>query len=303
MWPKTRSPVWFGGRGRLLKILVSFKKCSIDQNFINFCEKSMLRWETHLHQLRDYILLFLLLSFSLILINLNSNPQVRWLHGFSLNLIGNLQNTMHFWGKVRQLENENDELRSRVADLTYKNSLMQEAYLSNIRLRNLLKYKKSSSFKLVTAVVIGQNYHGFSHALLINSGKKQGLEEKLPVLSSDGLVGKIALIGSHYAVVQPLDDVNFRVSAMIQRNRVVGIFTPGKSGKYFLNYVPIQSNVKKGDVVVTSGYSNVFPKGIKIGVVTQVGAAKNKLFKKIEVTPGVQTERVENVFVVLKKAR
>ena len=263
----------------------------------------MLRWETHLHQLRDYILLFFLLSISLIVMNSNSNSQMRWLHGFSINVVSGLRYNLHVWGKIRRLEKENEMLRSRIAQLAFENNMMKEAYLSNIRLKKLLKYKRTTSYRLIPAIVTGQNYEGFSHALLISAGKKQNLQEKLPVVTAEGLVGKIALLGANYAVVQPLDDVNFRVSAMVQRSRVVGIFSPGKMGRYALDYVPNQADVKKGDVIITSGYSDIFPKGIKIGVVARVESKKGALFKKVEVIPSVRTGNVEDVFVILKKAQ
>lgn len=263
----------------------------------------MFRWETQLHQSRDYVLLFLLLSISLIIMNSNSNSQMRWLHGVSINIIGSLQHNLRVGGRIRRLEKENEMLRSQMADLAFENSMMKEAYLSNIRLKKLLKYKKSISYKLVTAVVTGQSYEGFSHALIISGGKKDGLQGKLPVVTAEGLVGKIALLGENYAVVQPLDDVNFRVSAMTQRSRIVGIFSPGMMGKFFLNDVPSQADVKKGDVIITSGYSDIFPKGIKIGVVSQVESRRGTLFKTVEVIPAVQTGNVEDVFVILKKAQ
>ncbi len=263
----------------------------------------MLRWETHLHQLRDYVLLFFLLGISLIIMNSNSNSQMRWLHGFSINIIGSLQHNLRVWGRIRHLEKENERLRTKVADLVFENSMMKEAYLSNIRLKKLLKYKKTISYKLVTAVVTGQSYEGFSHALIISGGKKEGLQEKLPVVTAEGLVGKIALLGENYAVVQPLNDVNFRVSAMAQRSRVVGIFSPGTMGKYLLNDVPSQADIKKGDIIITSGYSDIFPKGIRIGVVSRVASGKGALLKTVEVIPTVQTGNVEDVFVILKKAQ
>jgi len=263
----------------------------------------MLRWETHLHQLKDYILLFILLSISLIVMNSNSNSQMRWLHGVSINVIGGLQHHLQAWQRLRRVEKENEMLRARIADLAFENSMMKEAYLSNIRLKKLLRYKKTTSYALVAAVVIGQNYQGFSHALIISGGKKENLREKLPVVTAEGLVGKIALLGSNYAVVQPLDDVNFRVSAMVQRSRVVGIFSPGKKGTYLLKDVPSQADVKKGDVIVTSGYSDIFPKGLKIGVVSRVASRKGDLFKAVEVIPSVHTGNVEDVFVIPKKAQ
>ncbi len=263
----------------------------------------MLRMETHLHQFRDYVLLFFLLSISLIVMNSNSNSQMHWLHGFSINMIGGLQRSLHFWGKNRRIEKENEMLRAQMAKLAFENSMMKEAYLSNIRLKKLLKYKQSSSYKLVTAVVTGQNFEGFSHALIISGGRKENLREKLPVVTAEGLVGKIALLGSNYAVVQPLDDVNFRVSAMVQRSRVVGIFSPGTKGRYVLKDVPSQADVKRGDVIITSGYSDIFPKGLKIGVVSRVESRKGALFKTVEVIPAVHTGNVEDVFVILKKAQ
>ncbi len=261
----------------------------------------MIRWEDQIHYLRDYLVLFLLLVVSLILLNSNSNPQIRWLHATSLGFIGTVEKSLTFYQKYARLERENDQLRERLARLSYENSLMKEAYLNNIRLKKMLGFKKASRSRLIAARVAGQNYVGFSHALLIDVGEDRGIKENFPVVTDDGLVGKIALVGPHTSVVQLINDMNFRASAMIQRSRVVGIFTPAGAGKFYLDDVPAQADVKPGDVVITSGYSENFPKGIRIGIVTRVAAKKTELLKTIEVQPSVKPQDVENVFIIMEK--
>ncbi len=261
----------------------------------------MIRWEDQIHYLRDYVVLFLLLFISLVLLNSNSNPQIRWLHAVSIGFIGTIQKSLSFYEKYARLEHENEYLRDRLARLSYENSLMKEAYLNNIRLKKMLGFKKRARARLIAARVAGRNYVGFSHAVLIDVGQDEGLREKLPVVTDAGLVGKVVLVAPHTSVVQLINDMNFRASAMTQRSRVVGIFAPAGAGRFYLNDVPAQADVKPGDVVITSGYSENFPKGIRIGLVTRVAAKKNSLLKTIEIKPSVKPQDVENVFVIMKK--
>ncbi len=260
----------------------------------------MIRWENQIHYLRDYVILFLLLVVSLVLLNSNSNPQIRWLHAASVGLLGTFQKSLTFYEKYTHLERENERLRERLARLSFENSLMKEAYLNNIHLKKMLGFKKRARAHLVVAQVAGKSSLGFARAILIDVGTASGVAEKMPVVTDQGLVGKIALAGPHTSVVQLITDLNFRASAMIQRSRVVGIFAPSGAGKFFLKDVPIQADVQPGDVVVTSGYSDSFPKGIRIGVVTRVTEKKNGLLKTIEVNPSVKPQDVEDVFIVMK---
>lgn len=259
----------------------------------------MLRWEKYVFAFRDYIILLILLSFSYILLLNNDKPQIYWVRSHVLNVVGIWQNEVSSIFRYRTLKIENEILRKRLALLSYENSLMKEAYLENDRLRNLLGFKKSSKKKLIPVSIIRQNYEGFSHTFHVNVGSKDGVEVSSPVVSSTGLIGKTVLSSSNSSVIQVLDDINFRVGAMIQRSRVSGIVRPDKNSGLHLDFIPMIADVKVGDVVITSGYSDIYPKGIEIGIVSKVEKTQAGLFQDVRIVPAVDLENIEEAFIIL----
>jgi len=215
-----------------------------------------------------------------------------------LEFWGELTSLTHWPHRIWKLRSEVEELRGRVAQLAYENALMKEAYLENFRLRRLLNFKERSPYRLIPAEVTGKNYEGFSHALILNVGRVEGVEKDLPVVTDKGLVGRVVVVGHTYSVVQLLSDINFRVSALVQRSRVVGVVAPQSDGGFKLLYVPLGSDVRRGDVLVTSGYSEIFPQGLKIGVVTEVFHPESSLFEEIFVQPAEDLEKLEEVFLL-----
>jgi len=241
------------------------------------------------------------MALSFVFILNNNTPQVSWMRANVLSWIGSWQGLLSSVYQYRALKAENETLRDRLALLSYENSMMKEAYLENDRLRKMLNFRQKSDFKFTTVSIIRQGYQGFSHALLIDVGSQNGVKLNMPVVGSEGLIGKIALISSNSSVVQAYDDINFRVSAIVQRSRVTGILCPDENRNLCLEYIPIHADVKEGDVVVTSGYSEFYPKGIEIGIITKIENETAGLFRIIYVTPSMDLLKLEDAFVILNR--
>ena len=249
---------------------------------------------------RDYLVLLAIVSLSVGILNLNSIPQIYWLQSRVLSIFGTVQQLIDWFSEYSALKEANERLRQENIQLAYKNSMLREAYLENIRLRQMLKLQQKSKYKLLSASVIGRNYEGFSHALLLDVGAENGIRKNLPVISCSGVVGKLAFVGEKFSVVELLDDINFRISGLIQRSRVVGVVKPESGSQCRLDYVPVNADVRVGDLVVSSGYSKIFPKGLEIGVVTEIFNSPNTLFEEIKLRPSADLRGIEEVFIVLK---
>ena len=249
---------------------------------------------------REYLVLVVVISLSVGMLNLNSNSQIRWLQSCVLSIFGTFQQVVCWFSEYSDLRKENEQLRQENIRLAYENSMLKKAYLENIRLRRMLKLQQESKYKLLPASVIGRNYKGFSHAVLLDIGRQNQVKKDLPVICSSGVVGKLAFVGEKFSVVQLIDDINFRISGLVQRSRVVGVVKPGPGNECYLDYVPLHSDVRTGDLVVTSGYSKIFPKGLEIGVVTEVHNPENALFEKIKLQLSANLGKIEEVFIVLQ---
>lgn len=220
-----------------------------------------------------------------------------------LNVFGVWGNWMNSISEYHDLKSENETLRRRLSEMSFENSRMKEAYLENDRLRSLLSFKERSGFTLIPAKIVVQNHEGFSHAFLLDVGSDDGVAPGMPVLAGDGLVGRTVSTGKHNSVAQVLDDINYRVGAMIQRSRVTGVAQNVDASRIILNYVQLTADVKLGDVVITSGNNSLYPKGIEIGLVSEVDSPPTALFKSITISPFVDLQKLEEAFVLTSRNR
>jgi len=246
---------------------------------------------------KEYAVLTALLVLSLALMALNDNPQMKHVRGVATVGVGLLQEQLAVVPRYFGLRGENDKLRRMNIDLADEASRLREATLENIRLRLLLGIKNDSSYNLIAGEVVGKNLTLLRNTITLDIGRLDGVQERMPVLGDGGLVGVIASVSDHYAVVRILLNTDFRASAKVQRSRVDGIVAwDGQS--VVLNNVTKTLDVRAGDVVITSDYSSTYPPGIRIGVVGEVLEQQGALFKKVLVTPGVDFVKLEEVFVV-----
>ncbi len=239
---------------------------------------------------------YVVLSF--LLMNLNDPYTLRSLRIVVLKTVSWV-NTVE--NKLEYLENlvkENKRLRKENVELALLNERLHEAMLENIRLRRLLRFKEQSHYRLIAANVIGQGQEQTVQSLLLNVGSSDGVRKNMPVVTDRGLVGKIITATPHQSIAQILLDRNSLVSVRLQKSREVGVV--GWSGNFWLdlNYIPRDLPVELGEVVVTSGLSQIYPAGLKVGVVAQVKENQYELFKEIRVKPAVNFNRLEEVFII-----
>jgi rod shape-determining protein MreC len=121
----------------------------------------------------------------------------------------------------------------------------------------------------------------------------------MPVVNDIGLVGRVGALSEKFSIIELLLHKDVRVSARVERSRVNGIirWTGGRS-LLFAN-VPKSFDVQPGDVIITSEFSSIFPEGIRIGVVRGTRVVPGELFQVVDVTPAVDFDRLEEVFVAL----
>ncbi len=206
-----------------------------------------------------------------------------------------LQNKFSYLG---DLEKKNKILHRQVLELSLENLQMQENMLENLRLRRLLKFKEESPFTFISGTVIGYGQEQTIRSLILNIGLEDNVRKNQTVITEQGLVGKILALEPRQSITQILMDRNSLVSARLQTSREIGVV--GWSGNLWLdlNYIPKEVQVEPGEVVLTSGLSRIYPRGIKIGVVAEVKENDYELFKQIKLKPVVDFNRLEEVFVI-----
>ncbi|HMQ69537.1 MAG TPA: rod shape-determining protein MreC [Ignavibacteria bacterium] len=247
--------------------------------------------------IKDYLVLSLLVVISLILIFSNDNSQVRFLRAVGVGFVGAIQSGFSAVPNVFQIQKENDFLREKNIELSNEVSALKEAKLENLRLTKSLGLKSKNISGVVIAKIVNKTLVQTRNTITLNVGESDSVRINMPVITDDGLVGRIVSASSNYSIAQILYNRSLNVSVKVQRSRVDGILNYDGAGNLVINNVPKSADVKVGDVVITSEYSNYFPAGIPVGTVMEEGNLDN-LFKKVVLKPSVNFTTLEEVFVL-----
>jgi rod shape-determining protein MreC len=250
-----------------------------------------------LYEFRAYVILAGLIIASIILLTANNNPQIKQIRTISTVVFGVAQEQISFIPAYFGLKAENDVLRRTNIELADETQRLREAKLENLRLRQLIALKEHAPYKLTAARIINKNLTLLRNTITVDAGSVDSVKLYMPVISDGGLVGVVTNVTEHYATINLIINTEFRASAKVQRSRIDGIVM--WDGKILgLKNVPKMRDVKTGDVVMTSEYSNTFPPDIRIGLVSSVIDRPSDLFKTISIEPGVDFVKLETVFIV-----
>ena len=158
-----------------------------------------------------------------------------------------------------------------------------------------------SSFNKINATIIERNHSYWLDSMTINKGKKDGIDLGMAVVVSEGLVGKIIKITNNTSVVQLItsDDNNNKISVKIKSGETyIYKVLEFKNGKLIIDGVPNDSNIDEGELVLTSGLSDIYPSGIAIGTVGDITNDKYGVSKKILVYSKVNFDNLRYVTVL-----
>jgi rod shape-determining protein MreC len=213
----------------------------------------------------------------------------------------------NLWGDYIYLvdvKEDNARLASQNARLRERERKLEALEEENRRLRRLLDLKNSLNTEVVSAQVISKNTNEFFRVARIMLDKElSNVGPNLPVISSDGVVG-ITVKGSGDTLdVRLIVDAGSGVDVVVQRTGTRGYARgTGDESKYMLNieYVQRTDEVEVGDLLVTSGVGQRFPRGIPVGTVTQVIKRDFGIYQQVIASPAVDFSRLSEVLVVPK---
>ena len=197
------------------------------------------------------------------------------------------------------VQKENESLRGRLSALEAQNSKLLELESENGRLRKLVGYQEETGTSGISARVVGHNPSNWRELVTVTAGSERGVFVGMPVLSGNGLVGEVIATGFGSSQVLLITDHQSGVDAILQESRTRGTIQ-GQGDTLSLEYVVGDAEVKIGERVLTSGMDGVYPKGLLIGVVTQVVPARGagKMFQSVIVSPTVEFSRLEEVLLI-----
>lgn len=204
---------------------------------------------------------------------------------------------------LRTLRDENARLRQENDALIIENVQLKEAEAENERLRRLLDFTRTNpSYDYrggeVGARVIGHDPSAYLDFVIIDLGERQGASLDMPVVTERGLVGRITEVHDTSSEVLLITDVNSAVTALIQTSRAMGVVRGLAGGGLLLDQVPQDVEVHEGEIVITSGLGDSFPRGLVIGQISKVYQRDYEMFQQARVRPTVDFRNLEQVLVI-----
>lgn len=221
------------------------------------------------------------------------------------NINSRVKETVDFFLNFSEVKLENEELKEKNTKLA--NELIEYESLKDEveRLREALNFTESkNNYNYVGVNIIGYSGSSLSDGYIIDKGSNDGIAKNMVVVSSKGLVGKVTKVSSNFAIVQSILNENIAVAVMDQQTREATGVLQGLSDKKDNNMpvvynLPINSDVKEGDIIITSGLGKIYPKEIPVGTVVSVEEDNVKVMKSAVVEPFVNFNEVEELFVVI----
>ncbi len=220
----------------------------------------------------SFVLLFLLYEGIAFLLIFQYNPfQHSRFMGLSRNVTAIVYNQMEGLRSYLYLKEENEDLLYENTRLRNKLAKKSDYFViqSDTLGSDTIPIEKQDQFHYIPARVINNSTNKQFNYLTLNKGRLQGVAKDMGVISEKGVTGIVLDVSDNFATVIPVLNRNFRLSGKIKKNDYFGILEwDGQSTEYVsLREIPIHVDIQKGDTIVTSGFSAIFPEGIRVGFI------------------------------------
>ena len=202
----------------------------------------------------------------------------------------------YFW--LVSASRENQRLKQALGKRMQQLNACNEMGLANARLRHLLEFEPKVDHPMIAAQVVGKDPSPWSKTVIVDKGTREGVRQGAPVVVPEGIVGVVVESSGSYAKVLLLIDPNSAVDALVQKTRARGIVKGGGADYCVFDYVLRKHAISVGDTVVSSGLDGVFPKGLRVGRISEIVRLNAGIFQKVSVTPYVDFEILEEVFII-----
>lgn len=194
--------------------------------------------------------------------------------------------------EIAVLEAENARLQAEIVDL-------QQQLIEFEILSALLEFARSHpEHQYLGASVIGRDPSPFLNYILINRGSDDGLRRGMPVVTHNGLAGRITQVTPSGARVQLITDPTTSINVKVQPSGAEAILSGSITGDISLQQIPQDADIRSGNLILTSGLGGNFPANIIIGQITSVRRQENALFQSASVQPVTDYEELDIVLVI-----
>lgn len=208
---------------------------------------------------------------------------------------------------IGNIKSENEELKEQNEKLKFNATQNELLRKENDRLRDMLNFADiNKQYNYIGVDILGLVGNNFLDGYVINKGEKDGIKKGMIAIEGEGLVGQVTSVGSNWSIVQSLCNENMAVAGYVlsteESNGIVKGYK-GNEDKFLaeITGLSLDSKIKEGDTILTSGLGKVYPKGIKIGEVLEVYEDRAKVVKSAIVKPAVDFNKVEQLVIIVPK--
>ena len=196
---------------------------------------------------------------------------------------------------------ENENLKKENMELKIQKERNQKILEENERLLKLLEMKENGIYKgnLKFARVSFSNINNLNSKIFIDLGAEDGIKIDMITVYGDYLVGKIVAVHNNYSEIELITNPNSIISAKTMRD-ILGIARGSDEEDGLLYFQPsiVEDNLKEGDEIITSGISDIYPEGIKIGKIEEIDEKENYGYKRVTLKPGFESKDLRELIVI-----
>ena len=200
---------------------------------------------------------------------------------------------------LRHVRQQNADLLKELGELRLERVALTQDALEGQRLRGLLGFRQTYARTTVAAQVIGTSGSDASHLLVLDKGARDGLRPGMPVITPDGIVGKLRDVFPHTAQLLLLNDPTSGAGVILESTRIHAILRGTPQGRVEILNLTSDPHIKPGEKVLTSGGDRVFPRGLPVGVIESIVPDPEHLpFTAITLKPAANLAQLDEVLVV-----
>lgn len=255
------------------------------------------------------IMLILIVIFS------NGENDSNFLQNAANNLIMPIQNGLTylknklsgngaFFSDIDYLKEENKKLKEKNNDLEQSLRELENIKTENQTLKEYMNLaEKYREYKTIPGYVINKDISNYSKTIVINLGKKDGVEVNMTVIGNEGLVGHVVSVTDSTSKIQTIIDTASSVSCAMSttKDSIVCKGTLDEKSALKAMYIPTDANIIQGDSIETSGIGGIYPKGIHIGTVKKVTNTQNMTDRYALIETAVNFDKLDTVLVITNK--
>lgn len=248
---------------------------------------------------KEYVAALVLTIISLLMISASGNTQLRSFRTISVGIVASVQSALEWLPNPSALKSENHALRQLSKDLSLEAMQLRDQAIKAEHYREMLGFRELTPLKLLPCEVVGKTTIQLRSIATLSVGTADGVKEGMPVITERGLVGQVIGVNDHFSIVQLLLNRDTRIASKTLNGRNDGLIVWDGASALTMRDLPSSQPQRKGDTIITSNYSSIYPANLVIGTISAIEPEQGSLYYHITVEPTVNFATLEEAFVVL----